>query len=99
MKHLILSAVLALCLCAVASAQNTEKKSTHRKPAHTVSKKTSSQSSAPAALDNRKNYEFKNGQRSTPTGAEATGTNTDTYVAGKKDSALKKQVRKVGQKQ
>ncbi|MFL5740138.1 MAG: hypothetical protein ACJ75B_07965 [Flavisolibacter sp.] len=92
MKQIIFSTALALCLSAAASAQSTQKKSTQKKQVHTSTKKTTSQSTAP--LDNRKNYEWKNGQKSTPTGAEATGINTDTYVSGKKDSASNK-LRKV----
>lgn len=39
-----------------------------------------------AALNNRKIYHWKNGQRATPTGHEATGSNTDAYVSQRKDS-------------
>jgi hypothetical protein len=89
---MILSLTLLLSLSIVASAQSSHKKTTRKKTVHTST--TAHQASAPAPLDNRKIYQWKNGQRSTPTGEEATGINSDNYVAGKKDSALKKKLRK-----
>src|SRR5690242_8503759 len=103
MKKIVLSAALLFSISLVGSAQSTQKKSVPKKKVptttvhattHQANSTTAHQGSAPTPLDNRKIYEWKNGQRSTPTGEEATGVNSDNYVAGKKDSASKKKLKK-----
>jgi hypothetical protein len=72
MKRMILSAILFLGLTTFAAAQSSG--STGSGSGGGASKTKGKKPSE--KLDNRKIYHFKNGQRSTPTGAEATGSGT-----------------------
>ena len=46
-------------------------------------------------LNNRKNYQWKDGQKATPTGEEATGSNSDNFASLKNDTMkLKKNYKK-----
>ncbi len=80
----------------VTTAQNTTKKVDKKTTTTKTSKKTTKK--APEKLDPRKIYTWENGQRSTPSGREATPTNggytslkNDTGVVVKKDTTVVKQ--------
>jgi len=78
-----------------ASAQTTQKKTTKKT---TTTKEAKTTKPAPLKLNPRKIYQWENGQRSTPSGREATPTNggytslkNDTGVLVKKDTSVVKQ--------
>jgi hypothetical protein len=100
MKQLIIGACM-LCFAHLASAQTTGSnsgKSTANSSAK-VTKKTTAKKikkstiKKKAPLNNRKEYEWKNGQQATPTGHEATGINGG-YSAIKKDTINKSPAKK-----
>ena len=88
MKRMILAAVLAIAITSVASAQTTSGSSQNagstKNSTSTSTKKKSSKSKTP--LNNRKNYNWKDGQSATPTGHEATPSNGTQYSAIRKDT-------------
>jgi hypothetical protein len=58
----------------------------------TATKKSKKAKKANAVdVNDRKIYKGKDGQRATPTGHEATGTNSESYQSLKKDSTAAKQ--------
>lgn len=98
MKRMIVAIVLFFSTAVVASAQTTNSKNTAKHPTkHKVTKiKKAKQYKKPYTskllkkdtLNQRKIYHFKNGQRSTPTGREATPTNGG-YSALGRDTTIK----------
>ena len=76
MKRVILSALLFAGVSGFASAQTaTGNSSTTTGAVSSTSKNPKGKKAKPSErLDNRRTYHFKNGQRSTPTGNEATGS-------------------------
>src|SRR6478672_4986169 len=91
MKPLILSAVLVAGLAAGASAQ------THKSTApatkarkDTVTPKVLKGKQPSQVLNNRKIYHFQDGQRSTPTGHEATPVNGGYAALGKDSTPVKR---------
>lgn len=97
MKRLIFAVTFMTCIVTIAQAQSSNKNS--RKNSSTMNNhgayksnkgnKTKSGSHRDT-LNNRVNYQWKNGQEATPTGNEATSTNGDRYAAMKKDTARPK---------
>ena len=91
MKRVILSAILLFGILATVSAQASGSKKTPK--TITVQKSSKTKHSAKAGttktvnLSNRKIYRWSNGQRSTPTGKEATSSNGSGYATIKKDTA------------
>jgi len=73
MKRVILSAIFFFGVGAYASAQSTGSTGTS---AGSGASKSSTSKKPSDSLDNRKIYHFKDGQRATPTGAEATPSST-----------------------
>ena len=109
MKKLFLFAISVLGMAGFAMAQtsgnNSSKNTTvvssgknHTKSVkhYTKHKKSNKVTSARSTqqLNNRENYQWKNGQEATPTGHDATSSNGDSYVSQKKDSASKSPKRK-----
>jgi hypothetical protein len=93
MKKLILSLMMSILVTTIAVAQTTKKPTRHAST--TPSKKKTSKSAVKRdSLDERKNYEWKNGQKATPTGNEARGINETQFSAEKKDTSAIKQKRK-----
>jgi hypothetical protein len=89
MKKLILSAVFALMIAATASAQ-TSHKQTSKHSTSPSKKKVAKPAVKIDSLNQRKNYEWKDGQEATPTGHDARGINETQYSAEKKDTSAKK---------
>ena len=101
MKRVIISAAFLLMVAGGVQAQTTEKKvvkkeatTTHKAKAKKASAKKGTKDSAAKgvkvtsdALNERRIYKAKNGQRATPTGHEATPT-SGGYAALKKDTAV-----------
>jgi len=94
MKRMILSAILLFGIATLVSAQTKEKQSSKTMKGVTIkSSKNKKTAKAPKAkadtvtLSNRKIYHWSNGQRSTPTGQDATSSNGSSYSALKKDTA------------
>ena len=56
-----------------------------------TSKKSKKAAKKSAQLNNRKNYKWKNGQQATPTGNEATGTNSGYSAIGRDTTRRGKQ--------
>ena len=92
MKRVILSAAVVLLVSGGAMAQSTggnssgsagQSSSTTRSAATKGKKGKKAQT---VDLNDRKIYKGKDGQRATPTGHEATGTNTESFQSLKKDS-------------
>ena len=92
MKKLFLLIIFAVAALFV-SAQTTGKQSSKNSKAvsHATTRKTinTKNTMPPVKLSNRKNYMFKNGQESTPTGYQAAGTNGDEFVSGRKKAPAK----------
>ncbi len=99
MKRVILSAAVMLLLAGGVQAQKTEKKvakkettTTHKAKAQKAKKSAKAKKAKGVkvtsdALNERRIYKAKNGQRATPTGHEATPTGGG-YAALKKDTAV-----------
>jgi hypothetical protein len=95
MKRVILSAILLFGITTLISAQtkNSKQSSKTMKSVTIKSAKNKKTAKAPKAkadtvtLSNRKIYHWSNGQRSTPTGQDATSSNGSSYSALKKDTA------------
>lgn len=92
MKRVIFSTLFLFGLTAFASAQTANRNSSVT--TRGVSKTTKSGKLSKGkklkpsdTLNNRKTYHFTNGQRSTPTGAEATASNGEGYAALGKDTS------------
>jgi len=99
MKKIVI-AVFLLFSVGMASAQSTggsgsksttTSKATSKHPAKKKTAKTKKTAKKP--LNQRKEYQWKNGQEATPTGHEATGVNGG-YSAIRKDSVSKTPVKK-----
>lgn len=91
MKYVIMAA-FALFSVSIASAQATHKSSTKTTKTTKSSTHTKSAKKATVSVDSlnqRKEYNWKNGQEATPTGHEATGVNGG-YAALGKDSTKQK---------
>lgn len=92
MKRIIFSTAILLCICSIAEAQTTGSNSSNSTGVSSSTKNGKSSKSntgkktAGDTLNNRKIYNWKDGQRATPTGHEATGTNGG-YAALNNDSA------------
>jgi len=86
MKHIFLTLFSVIAFTTLTFSQDTKK--------HPVKKKTvrhSKQAAKPidsTKLSNRKIYHWKDGQRATPTGHNATPSNGSQYSALKKDTAI-----------
>jgi hypothetical protein len=89
MKRVILSTMLLFGVAAFASAQSSGSTGSATGSGASTSAPKSANTKKPSEnLNNRKIYHFKNGQRSTPTGAEATPSSTGGgYAALGKDTA------------
>ena len=92
MKRVILSAIMLLGITTIVSAQSTNNKKASKTVAvHKASKNkkatTPVKEKSTVRLNNRKIYHWTNGQRSTPTGQDATSSNGSAYSAIKKDTA------------
>lgn len=73
MKRVILSTIMLVGLTAFAAAQTSGNSSKNTGAVSNSSKNKNAKKAKPSErLNNRKIYHFKNGQRSTPTGNEAT---------------------------
>ena len=84
-----------LFICSYCNAQSNHK-SVNKRKAGIIAASSKNKSSA-ATLDtlhNRRNYKWKDGQTATPSGEEATGTNTESFVSNKKDSVKLKAIKK-----
>ena len=92
MKRVILSAAVVLLVSGGAMAQSTGGNSSgsagqsSRTTRTTTTKGKKATKDQTADLNNRQIYKGKDGQRATPTGHQATGTNTESYQSLKKDS-------------
>lgn len=87
MKRVILSLFLVGGMATFASAQSSGSTGAATGSANGTSAPKSAKKSKPSdKLDNRKVYQFNNGQRSTPTGADATPSNSGGYAALGKDT-------------
>ena len=94
MKSVILLTGLMVALSGLASAQTTGSNSSNSPKISTETtdtKKTKKKGTKKSGdhLNQRKTYKWKNGQRATPTGQEATGTGSG-YTSLSKDSATTK---------
>lgn len=91
MKRVILSAFLILGTTAVVSAQTTHHKHTSKavatRKAPAKKKETTAAKVNTVKLNNRKIYHWTNGQKSTPSGQDATSSNGSGYAVLKKDTA------------
>jgi hypothetical protein len=93
MKRWIITAAAVVCFASFSSAQSSGSTGSgtaggQSRGAQTKNKKGTKKPSE--VLDNRKVYRWKNGQRATPTGQEATSINGG-YSAIKKDTGTVKQ--------
>lgn len=88
MKKIILSAALLSVITVFTSAQTTLKPSEKNSNIFRMAKSQNDQktSSTSQQLNNRKNYHFKNGQESTPTGREAGSVNGDEFISLNRDT-------------
>ena len=87
---IILSGISTLASAQVSARNASKNKSAGRSSKNMIKQKRNLTDS----LDNRKNYEWKNGQKATPTGEEATGVNSNNFVSPKKDTGkLRKKVK------
>ena len=95
MKRILLSTAILIGTGSMASAQTSGGQSGNSPSVSSSTvkpkkgKKATAKKAAPDSLDNRKTYQWKDGQRATPTGHEATGTGSG-YAALKKDTASRK---------
>ena len=80
-----MSAVMLLGIAAFASAQSSGSSGTGSGASGSAPKQTK-RTKPSEKLNNRKIYHFRNGQRSTPTGAEATPSSSGGYAALGKDT-------------
>lgn len=108
MKRMILSLTLVFGFAAFASAQTASRNSsvTTRGVSTSQKVKANKKNLKPSdTLNNRKSYMFKNGQRATPTGAEATPSSVGGQFAAigrkrapavKKDTTTRSRVRSRG---
>jgi hypothetical protein len=89
MKRVILSTMLLIGVATFAAAQSSGSTGSATGSGASTSAPKSAKSKKPSdKLNNRKIYHFNNGQRSTPTGAEATPSNSGGgYAALGKDTA------------
>ena len=87
MKQLCISLLCVFFICNYSNAQSDHKKSNkNNRKISTASTKTKSTGTSIDTLNNRRNYKWKDGQTATPTGEEATGTNSERFVSKKKDT-------------
>lgn len=87
MKKIILSAALLSVITVFTSAQTTLKPSEKNSNIFRMAKSQNDQkTSSSQQLNNRKNYHFKNGQESTPTGREAGSVNGDEFISLNRDT-------------
>ena len=93
MKKLILAAMMLIGLAGAAAAQTTVHHTVKHRATSPSKKKIAKTTKATDSLDERKNYEWKNGQKATPTGNEARVINESGFSAVRKDSSLKKKAR------
>jgi hypothetical protein len=97
MKRMVIPAAVLLLIAGGATAQSTGGNSSgstgqSSSTTRTTSKKDKKAKKANTVdLNDRKMYKGKDGQRATPTGHEATGTNSESYQSLKKDSTNAKQ--------
>lgn len=86
MKQIIIGlCLIAFSLSAEAQATGTNSKRTSKSEAE----KSRKQKKKKAALNHRRIYNWKTGQRATPTGQEATGVGSG-YQSGRKDTSGKR---------
>ena len=86
MKKIFCTLFGLLSFATIINAQN-NKKSQSKKPRTSHSKQIT-KSTDSSQLSNRKIYQWKDGQRATPTGHNATPSNGSQYSALKKDTAI-----------
>jgi hypothetical protein len=93
MKRIVLSFTIMIALGTAAAAQtsgsnssNSTSVSSSREQTQGTKKATGKKAQADTGLNNRDMYQWKDGQRATPTGHEATGTN-GAHATLPKDSA------------
>ena len=92
MKRILLSFVIVIGLSRVAAAQTSGSNSSNSTSVSSSREQTKSTKSSKSTtaqndtLNNRDMYKWKDGQRATPTGHEATGTN-GSHATLPKDSA------------
>jgi hypothetical protein len=95
MKKITFSFLCTLFICSYCNAQSNHKSVNKNKSViKTASSKNKSTATRIDTLSNSRNYKWKDGQTATPTGEEATGTNTERFVSGKKDSLKLKSTKK-----
>jgi hypothetical protein len=90
MKRVIFSTIFFLGITSIATAQtSTGNSSTTTGAVSSTSHNAKSKKSKKPSerLNNRRTYHFKNGQRSTPTGNEATGVGGGFAALGKNDAS------------
>lgn len=89
MKRIILSTIIAISISSIAVAQTSGSDSSKSKSSPVVKTKNSKSKKGKMvqtdSLNDRKIYNWKDGQRATPTGHDATGTGGG-YAALKKDT-------------
>lgn len=91
MKRVILSSVLVVGLAILAHAQSSGSTgAASGSVTSTSGSKNKNSKKSSARLDNRKIYHFKDGQRSTPTGNEATPVNGGYSALGRDTSSARK---------
>lgn len=94
MKRLILCGVLAFGLPGLVNAQTSNGSSSTSSSGTMQSSnkgQTSKKNKKSTPSNNRKDYNWKNGQRATPTGNEATGTNSSYSAIGRDTTRKGKQ--------
>jgi hypothetical protein len=99
MKRILLSTAILISISSVAAAQTSGGNSGNSPSVSSSTagpkkgKGTKGKKAASDTLNNRKMYQWKDGQRATPTGHEATGTGSGNAALGRdtttrKDSAM-----------
>ena len=90
MKHILIATLLVIGVGTVANAQTSGSNSSNSPNVSSSTaqpKKDKGKAAASDTLNDRNMYNWKDGQRTTPTGHEATGTNGG-YAALGRDSSL-----------
>ena len=95
MKRITVSFLCLLFICSYCNAQSNHKSVNKNKAGiKAASSKNKNTATGIDTLSNTRNYKWKDGQTATPTGEEATGTNTERFVSNKKDSLKLKSTKK-----
>ena len=83
-----------LFICNYCNAQTDHKSINKKKAGINAASSKNKNTAATDTFSNRRNYKWEDGQTATPTGEEATGTNTERFVSNKKDSLKLKTTKK-----